>query len=146
LTDDEARVIVINGTFDYTDPQGTTTSARCKKTAGCGNGYTDQETITDTCDDTQTAIEITYYTAAKNPIAVASNKSLVGSGDSAVIKGRGLILEDGVSNIIIQTIFLTVSRLDLVWTSSSLLHLTVYCQDVKPPICLGRRPSDAGQL
>lgn len=72
----------------------------------------------DTCDAAW--VDCTYTNAAKNPIQVSSNKSIVGSGSSGVIKGRGLRLINGASNVIIQNIHITVRNLSILlfkWAS-----------------------------
>jgi pectin lyase len=40
-------------------------------------------------------------------ITVASNKTLIGEGSSGVLRGKGLHMINGVSNIIIQNIEIT---------------------------------------
>ncbi|EHK97770.1 putative pectin lyase F-1 [Glarea lozoyensis 74030] len=67
----------------------------------------------DTCDSTRVACK--YNNAPKNPIAIASNKSLVGVGSAGVIKGRGLRMINGVNNIIIQNIHFTGLNPEYVW-------------------------------
>jgi pectin lyase len=48
-------------------------------------------------------------------ITVKSNKSLLGSGSSGVIKGKGLRIVSGASNIIIQNIAITDINPKYVW-------------------------------
>lgn len=48
-------------------------------------------------------------------ITVKSNKSLIGSGSSGVIKGKGLRIVSGASNIIIQNIAITDINPKYVW-------------------------------
>jgi pectin lyase len=47
-------------------------------------------------------------------ITVKSNKSLVGQGSSGVIKGKGLRIVSGASNIIIQCVSLSVTIIPMV--------------------------------
>jgi pectin lyase len=56
-------------------------------------------------------VSCTYTNAARNPINVGSNKSIVGVGSAGVIKGKGLRLTGGVTNVIIQNIHITVRSL-----------------------------------
>jgi pectate lyase len=92
----------------------------------------------DTCDYATTAC--TYYNAARSPIKVASNKSLVGVGSSGVIKGRGLTIGGGATNVIIQNIFFTVSDR---YSSHHILLGEIYSNwfvqpGLEPAVCLGR--------
>lgn len=48
-------------------------------------------------------------------IIVKSNKSLVGEGSSGVIKGKGLRIVSGATNIIIQNIMITDLNPQYVW-------------------------------
>lgn len=105
LTDSTPRVITISQTWDFTDYEGSTSAQCCTNTCQPGGQYW----IMDTCDAAW--VDCTYTNAAKNPIQVGSNKSIVGSGSSGVIKGRGLRLINGASNVIIQNIHITVSNL-----------------------------------
>ncbi|KAI0144960.1 pectin lyase fold/virulence factor [Pestalotiopsis sp. NC0098] len=109
LTDSTARVIMISQTWDYTSYTGTTSTQCCPNTCQ-PNG---QLWIMDTCDYATSAC--TYYNAARSPIKVASNKSLVGVGSSGVIKGRGLTIGGGATNVIVQNIFFTGLNPQYVW-------------------------------
>ena len=60
----------------------------------------------DTCEAAW--VDCTYTNAAREPIDVGSNKSIVGVGSSGVLQGRGLRLTGGVTNVIIQNIHITV--------------------------------------
>lgn len=97
---------MISQTWDYTSYTGTTSTQCCPNTCQ-PNG---QLWIMDTCDYATSAC--TYYNAARSPIKVASNKSLVGVGSSGVIKGRGLTIGGGATNVIVQNIFFTVGNRD----------------------------------
>jgi pectin lyase len=62
---------------------------------------------TDTHCDGKTLFNITYKKAATRGLLVGSNKTLVGIGRAGVIKGKGLLLMGGVSNIIIRNLSFT---------------------------------------
>ncbi|KFZ02045.1 hypothetical protein V500_00495 [Pseudogymnoascus sp. VKM F-4518 (FW-2643)] len=109
LTDSTPRVITISQTWDFTDYEGSTSAQCCTNTCQPGGQYW----IMDTCDAAW--VDCTYTNAAKNPIQVGSNKSIVGSGSSGVIKGRGLRLINGASNVIIQNIHITDLNPQYVW-------------------------------
>lgn len=59
-----------------------------------------------------------YHNAPRNPIDVASHKPIVGVGSKGVIRGKGLSLRRGASNVIIQNIHITVSL--QLWSFSGL--------------------------
>ncbi|CAG7943743.1 unnamed protein product [Penicillium salamii] len=111
LTDDTARVIVLNQEFDFTDSEGTTSGTVC---ASWGTGDKCQKIIQDDCGDS-TALSASWYTAATKPIDVASNKTILGVEDKGIIKGKGLRFRDGASNIIVQNIQVTDLNPEYVW-------------------------------
>lgn len=92
LGDDEARVIVLSQTFDYTDSEGTTTSSGCSPwgTASACQIAINQN---DWCDnyesDAPTVSSITYNAAGVEGLTVGSDKTIIGDGTSGVIKGKG---------------------------------------------------------
>lgn len=104
LADDEARIIDITAELDFT---GTTDSAD-----GCSPWGTDSECqqalnlASDWCSreqpDAPTIDSLTYDTAAEDPLPVGSNKSIISSNGKGVLNGKGLALNDGAENIIIQ--------------------------------------------
>ncbi|RWA03458.1 hypothetical protein EKO27_g11643, partial [Xylaria grammica] len=116
LTDSTARTIVIDRTWDFTGTEGTTTGNCCStRTSTCVGGTSaGQLTIADTCDD-GTIVSCTYDNAARSPIDVGSNKSIVGKGSSGVLKGKGLRVRGGNSNVIIQNIHITNLNPQYVW-------------------------------
>lgn len=61
------------------------------------------------------SVSVKYDNAAITPITVKSNKSLVGSGSSGIIKGKGLKIVSGASNIIIQNVHITNLNPQYVW-------------------------------
>lgn len=110
LSDSTARVILIDKTFDFTNSEGKTTKNVCRdsRTSACPGGTTTgQNWIQDTCT-TGTWVSGTFENAGRTGLKVASNKSIVGVGNKGVIKGKGLSLTGGVSNIIIQNVHITV--------------------------------------
>ncbi|KAF4319966.1 hypothetical protein G195_006760 [Phytophthora kernoviae 00238/432] len=128
LSDDEARVIVLQQTFNFTGTEGSTTESGCRPTFNqeCiakNNGYKSQDVIlmdgdtamsqTGGCDSDGISVEVTYDNAAKTPLVVANNKTLVGEGLNGVLYGKGLIIEG--SNVIVQNIHITELNPHLVW-------------------------------
>ncbi|KAK7756919.1 putative pectin lyase F-1 [Diatrype stigma] len=116
LTDDTARTIVIDREWDFVGTEGQTTGTCCRNgIAICDGGSSaGQLTIADECSD-GTLVECTYDNAARSPIAVGSNKSIIGKGTSGVLKGKGLRIMGGNSNVIIQNIHITNLNPEYVW-------------------------------
>ncbi|KAL6229562.1 hypothetical protein BDW75DRAFT_249562 [Aspergillus navahoensis] len=117
LGDSSARVIILTKTFDFTGTEGTTTATGC---APWGTASACQVAINqnDWCTNYQPdapSVSVTYDNAGILGITVKSNKSLVGVGSSGVIKGKGLRIVSGASNIIIQNIAITDLNPKYVW-------------------------------
>jgi pectin lyase len=88
LGDSSARVIILTKTFDFTGTEGTSTETGC---APWGTGSACQTAINqnDWCDNYESSapdVSVSYDKAGVLGITVGSNKSLVGSGTSGVIK------------------------------------------------------------
>lgn len=65
--------------------------------------------------DAPTVSSITYDAAGTLGITVASDKSIVGDGSSGVIKGKGLRIVNGATNVIIQNVAITDINPEYVW-------------------------------
>ncbi|KAK1141914.1 hypothetical protein N8T08_008427 [Aspergillus melleus] len=117
LGDDEARVIVLSQTFDFTGTEGTSSETGC---APWGTGSSCQLAINkdDWCtnyeSDAPTA-DVKYDNAGQLGITVGSNKSLIGEGTKGVIKGKGIRIVNGVENVIVQNIAITDINPQYVW-------------------------------
>lgn len=104
LESDDALTIVLTKTFDFTGTEGTTTETGCAPW-GTASGCQLAINKDDWCSNYQSSagsVKVTYDNAASKPINVGSDKTLIGSGTAGVIKGKGLSLSKGVSNVIIQ--------------------------------------------
>ncbi|KAJ4252359.1 hypothetical protein NW762_010957 [Fusarium torreyae] len=119
LADDTPRVIFIDKEFDFTGK--TATGAGCdRKSCSANNGG--QLYLGDlSCggDDNVAVSSIAYDTAGPEPLPVGSNKSILGNG-KAVLKGKGLSLTKGSSNVIIQGIEITNLNPGVVWGGDAL--------------------------
>lgn len=117
LSSSSPLTIVLQQTFDFTSTQGTTTSTGC---APWGTGSACQEAINAnnwcTADEPDApTVTVSYNAAATLGITITSDKSLIGSGSSGVIKGRGIRMVSGASNIIVQNIEITDLNPRYVW-------------------------------
>lgn len=115
LGDDVARVIVIEGTYDFTDTEGTTTSTGCAPwgTASACQVAINQNDWCNNYEPDAPSVSVTYDNAGVLGITVGSNKSLVGKS-GATIKGKGLRLV-GSSNVILQNFAVTDINPKFVW-------------------------------
>ncbi|KAJ4315797.1 hypothetical protein N0V84_008201 [Fusarium piperis] len=111
LTDKQPRVIVLSKVFDYTTSEGTESGTVC---ANWGTGNKFQKIIQKDCGNKPSSSE-TWYKAPTRPIDVASDKTILGVGDKAGIKGKGLRMRGGAKNIIIQNIHVTDLNPKYVW-------------------------------
>lgn len=117
ITDDTARTILIDREWSFVGTEGQTSAQCCSKspTTTCEDGTSaGQAWIVDSCDD-GTWIDCTYDNAGQSPLDVGSNKSIVGSGSAGVIRGKGLRIRGGASNVIIQNVHLTDTNPEYVW-------------------------------
>ncbi|KAL4889848.1 pectin lyase-like protein [Aspergillus ambiguus] len=121
ITDSTARVILIDRQWDFTGSEGTTTGKCCStSTTTCSGGTSaGQASIQTTCDG-GTWVSCTYDNAAKTPLDVGSNKSIVGVGSKGTLKGKGLRVRGGKSNVIIQNIHITYLNPQYVWGGDAL--------------------------
>lgn len=117
LGDSSARVIVLDRTFDFTGSEGSTTASGC---APWGTGSACQLAINkdNWCKNYQPnapTVSTTYDKAGLLGITVASKKTILGSGNKGIIKGKGLRIVSGANNIIIQNIHITNLNPHYVW-------------------------------
>jgi len=110
-SDNTPRIIEVASTIDLTDTEGSAQGQGCYATQICSAPAKTEATLkysaSDTHCDGKTMINITYKKAATRGLLVGSNKTLVGVGRSGVIKGKGLLLMGGVSNIIVRNLSFT---------------------------------------
>lgn len=133
LTDATPRVIVLKQTYDFTESEGTVTGNVCLT---WGSGDACQQIIQDDCGDTASATA-TWWKAPTEPIDVASDKTILGVGNTGVIRGKGLRFRGGASNIIVQNIEVSELNNKYVWGGDAISfdgadmiwidHVTVRC-------------------
>ncbi|XP_015588137.1 probable pectin lyase F [Cephus cinctus] len=114
-TDSTRRVILINRTFDFRNSLGKKTETGCKVKA-CPNGQSDLGLNWSGFCNGRTATSVTYDLAGVNDrLVIGSNKSIIGVKNTGVIKGTGLRIFGGVSNIIVQNVQITDINEGIVW-------------------------------
>ncbi|KAJ7143321.1 pectin lyase-like protein [Mycena crocata] len=121
LSDSTARVILLDKEFDFTSNEGMTTGTVCKPWTCSPNPQLAID-ANSWCENEQPSAAkstATWNVAATKPLAVASNKTLLGKGSAGGIKGKGLKIT-GANNIIIQNIKLTDLNAQYVWGGDAL--------------------------
>ncbi|PTT77407.1 pectin/pectate lyase [Pelomonas sp. HMWF004] len=121
-TDTTPRIIEVSGVIDFTGSEGKATGIGCY-TAVCPSPMR-SERILDPNMSAQCSgkpqLSITYDKAGTLPLLVGSNKTLIGLGATAGIKGRGLRLRGGASNIIIRNLAISDINAGIVWGGDAL--------------------------
>lgn len=115
-TDVTPRIIELTGTFDFKGTEGTTTTTGCVVTQQCAAPLA-SEYITNqqgACDG-KAQLQVTLDTAGTTPLAIGSNKTLIGVGAGATLKGKGLRVRGGASNVIIRNVTITDINPQIVW-------------------------------
>ncbi|KIY65475.1 polysaccharide lyase family 1 protein [Cylindrobasidium torrendii FP15055 ss-10] len=118
LADDTARVILLDSIFDFTGTEGEATEDGCIPWTCTPNPQL-AINANDWCSSDYETTSITYDKAGTTALQVGSNKTLMGSGSNAGIKGKGLHITDQ-SNIIIQNIKITDINAQYVWGGDAL--------------------------
>ncbi|RDW82267.1 putative pectin lyase F [Coleophoma cylindrospora] len=117
LSDAEARVILIDKEFDFTGSGGMCTDCECCIPTSNACGSAGQNAIVNslTWCDPYPKTTCTYDKTGQSGLEVASNKSIVGVGDGAVIRGQGLRFVNGNTNIIVQNVHITDINPQYIW-------------------------------
>ncbi|MCJ1446025.1 MAG: hypothetical protein MMC23_006530 [Stictis urceolatum] len=121
LTDSSPRVIMLNKEFNYIGSEGSVTETGCRPASNtCGSAGQDAINHADWCTNGNAgsgsySISVTYDKAGVSGINVGSNKSIVGVGSSGVIRGKGLRIANGATNVIIQNIHITDLNPQYIW-------------------------------
>ncbi|POW09547.1 hypothetical protein PSHT_02834 [Puccinia striiformis] len=123
LTDKVPRVILISKTYDFTSLTNTTANG-CRPWKACSNGLHVQSAVNydNWCSKEKTLgnVPVSLIESPLNPIKIASRKTLLGVGKSAVIKGKGFSLYR-TDNIIIQNIHITSLNPHIVWGGDAIM-------------------------
>ncbi|KUI61536.1 Pectin lyase B [Cytospora mali] len=115
LGDSSARVIILDGTYDFRNTEGTTTSTGCAPwgtASACQVAINQNDWCTNYEPDAPTT-SVSYDNAGILGITVNSNKSIVGKNGAKII-GKGLRMV-GVKNIILQNVEITNINPKYVW-------------------------------
>jgi len=133
--DDTPRIIQLTSVIDFTGSEGKSSAWICAKSSNaCKYQNTYQEKTIDypvgTCHAADAKLadgspdpfakkQMDYDAAGGTPLRVGSNKTLIGIGAKAGLKGKGLMIA-GVSNVIIRNLSLTDMDEWLVWGADAM--------------------------
>ncbi|PUU75777.1 pectin lyase fold/virulence factor [Tuber borchii] len=104
--------------YNFIGSQGTVTEAGCRPASNTCPNSGGQDAINGPSWCTKSSypsIQVTYDKAGTTYIDVKSNKSIVGKGSAGVIRGIGLRIANGVSNVIIQNVHFTELNPKYIW-------------------------------
>jgi pectate lyase len=122
-TDKTPRIIQVKSLVDFINTEGITVGQGCTYSANsCMSKSGKQERILKwgnycTAGELYT---INYDTAGGKPLAVGSNKTIVGIGNAAGLKGKGLYIGSSASNIIIRNLSFTDINEGIVWAGDAI--------------------------
>lgn len=140
LGDAEPRNIVLTKEFNFIGTEGKGNDSGC---APWGTGAGCQTAISlanDWCSreqpDAPKIASISYDKAGITPIEIKSNKSLIGKGATAGLRGKGIRMSDGVENIIIQN--LAIYDLSMFLYRKCFLLEMLLTSSCRPRLRLGR--------
>lgn len=120
LSDTTARTIVIDKEFDFTGTKATGSGCDRKSCSASNGGQLYLGDLSCGGSDNVAVSSITYDAAGPTALKVGSNKSIISSNGKGVLKGKGLSLQKGASNVIIQGLTITNINPGLVWGGDGL--------------------------
>lgn len=108
-------IIQVSGVLDFTGSEGPITRVACLQRQ-CPSPMESQYrvNINEFCAG-QPTVNFTYDKAGTTPLLVGSNKTIIGLGPNATLKGKGLRITDGASNVIIRNLTITTINPQIIW-------------------------------
>lgn len=121
-TDTTPRIIRVSGLIDFRGTEGNQTSLGCTYSHNnCAvNGKSERILNFASYCSGRATYNITYDAAGKTPLLVGSNKTLIGVGAGSGIKGKGLMLKGGVSNVIVRNLSITDINDGVIWAGDAI--------------------------
>ena len=111
-TDSDKRIIQVNGVIDLTDKQTVQADGCLTTVKHCDAPQTPEVTLIvdererSRCNNLEVK-KYDYYRSGVNGLLVGSNKTVIGLGRNSGLKGRGLLLQGKVNNIVIRNLAFT---------------------------------------
>jgi len=113
------KIIQISGTIDFSGREGMTSASGCY-VAQCSSGSSEYILGQLGACDGKPTFNVSFDSAGATPLAIGSNKTLLGIGANATIKGKGLVFNSGVSNVIVRNLNITNINPQVVWGGDAL--------------------------
>ncbi|QRO01887.1 RICIN domain-containing protein [Archangium violaceum] len=120
--DTTRRIVQLSTVIDFRGTEGTKTSLGCTyshNNCSVNGKYERILNFSSYCSGRST-YNITYDAAGQTPLLVGSNKTLIGIGANAGIKGKGLIVKGGTSNVIIRNLSITDINEGIIWAGDAI--------------------------
>jgi pectin lyase len=116
LGDDAPRIVQFAGLLDFTGSEGKTTASSCYQSQ-CADGTFEYITngLGACTSANKPTFDVTFDKAGTTGLPVGSNKTLIGIGPGATIKGKGLKISNNASNIIVRNLTITTINPEIVW-------------------------------
>ncbi|KAJ3271275.1 hypothetical protein HK104_004718 [Borealophlyctis nickersoniae] len=114
LADNTPRVILLDKTYDFTNSEGRVTEQGCRPWSCSANPQLAINAANNWCGNHPKAT-VTYNKASTSGLTVGSHKTILGKGSKGVIRGKGLRMANGVTNIIVQNIKIIDLNPHYVW-------------------------------
>lgn len=121
-SDTTPRVIQLpSQVFDFTGTEGTTAVTACYQ-MHCASGPSEYITnqLGACTSANESTFSVTIDAAGTAPLLVGSNKTILGIGPGATLKGKGLTLRGGVSNVVVRNVTITGINPQVVWGGDAL--------------------------
>ncbi len=114
-TDTTPRIVRVRGTIDFTGREGGDARPGCFTSAQqCAAPWkTERLALLDDKDthcSGKPVFSVSFDKAGAHPLAVGSNKTLIGEGNDATLRGKGLVVAHGSGNVVIRN--LTIERIN----------------------------------
>lgn len=119
--DTTPRVIQLKSVIDFRGLEGNQTSLGCTishNDCAVNGKYERILAVANYCDGHQT-YNVTYDAAGKTPLLIGSNKTVIGIGKNAGIKGKGVAIRHGVSNVIVRNLSITDINESVIWAGDA---------------------------
>ena len=113
-SDATPRIVQVASAIDFTASEGSTSRPGCYPQPLCPAPMANERLALLNGADThcagKTLFDVVFDKAGAEPLLVGSNKTLVGLGNDAALRGKGLFIGHGASNVVVRN--LTIERIN----------------------------------
>jgi pectate lyase len=119
--DDTPRIVELEPmVYDFTGSEGRASENGCYVKECADPGARQQILNRQNWCAGRAQFPVSYDVAGTTPLVVGSNKTLIGVGSGAVLRGKGLALRGGVSNVVLRNFTISDVNADVVWGGDGL--------------------------